>query len=205
MVIQLSALVFSFLIPRNIWPFVISICERLKIQINLMKGINKSLVATAMNNSLLHRAYAKHELYGFFLFLQVFLTFLTGFMYVKTGVRQLYFSEQIKENIRTPHHWPLWPVNSPHKWPVTRKMLTFDNVIMRFQYGPMMVDQSGNISLTGIRLYDSMPIQRQVTISQMAIPCSLVDHTVVYLINVSITCFCLTLMLSVTGVWRYRY
>ena len=23
-----------------------------------------------------------------------------------------------------------WPVNSPHKWPVTRKMLPFDNVIM---------------------------------------------------------------------------
>ena len=24
-----------------------------------------------------------------------------------------------------------WPVNSPHKWPVTRKMLPFDDVIMR--------------------------------------------------------------------------
>ena len=24
----------------------------------------------------------------------------------------------------------LWPVNSPHKWPVTRKMFPFDNVIM---------------------------------------------------------------------------
>ena len=23
-----------------------------------------------------------------------------------------------------------WPVNSPHKWPVTRKMLPFDDVIM---------------------------------------------------------------------------
>ena len=23
-----------------------------------------------------------------------------------------------------------WPVNSPHKWPVTRKMFSFDNVIM---------------------------------------------------------------------------
>ena len=29
-----------------------------------------------------------------------------------------------------------WPVNPPHKWPVTRKMLPFDDVIMakRFQY-----------------------------------------------------------------------
>ena len=25
-------------------------------------------------------------------------------------------------------HW--WPLNSPHKWPVTRKMLPFDDVIM---------------------------------------------------------------------------
>ena len=27
-------------------------------------------------------------------------------------------------------HW--WPVNSPHKWPVTRKMFPFDDVIMLF-------------------------------------------------------------------------
>ena len=26
-----------------------------------------------------------------------------------------------------------WPVNSPHKWPVTRKMFPFDDVIMRRQ------------------------------------------------------------------------
>ena len=25
-----------------------------------------------------------------------------------------------------------WPVNSPHKWPVTRKMFPFDDVIMKF-------------------------------------------------------------------------
>ena len=25
-----------------------------------------------------------------------------------------------------------WPVNSPHKWPVTRKMFPFDDVIMNF-------------------------------------------------------------------------
>ena len=40
------------------------------------------------------------------------------------------------ENIKAPGHWPLlWgihrgPVNSPHKWPVTRKMFPFDDVIM---------------------------------------------------------------------------
>ena len=27
-----------------------------------------------------------------------------------------------------------WPVNSPHKWPVTRKMFPFDDVIVYFQY-----------------------------------------------------------------------
>ena len=26
-----------------------------------------------------------------------------------------------------------WPVNSPHKWPVTRKMFPFDDVIMSFR------------------------------------------------------------------------
>ena len=29
-------------------------------------------------------------------------------------------------------HW--WPVNSPHKWPVTRTMLPFDDVIMHCEY-----------------------------------------------------------------------
>ena len=28
-----------------------------------------------------------------------------------------------------------WPVNSPHKWPVTRKMFPFDNVIMGTSHG----------------------------------------------------------------------
>ena len=27
-------------------------------------------------------------------------------------------------------HW--WPVNSPHKWPVTQKMFPFDDVVMQF-------------------------------------------------------------------------
>ena len=26
-----------------------------------------------------------------------------------------------------------WPVNSPHQWPVTRKLFPFDDVIMRFE------------------------------------------------------------------------
>ena len=47
------------------------------------------------------------------------------------------FKARIKENIKAPCHWPLcwgihrWPVNSPHKWPVTWKMLSFDDVIIQ--------------------------------------------------------------------------
>ena len=47
---------------------------------------------------------------------------------------------QIKENIKAPRYWPYvrgihrWPVNSPHKWPVTRKMSLSDDVIMN-EYG----------------------------------------------------------------------
>ena len=48
------------------------------------------------------------------------------------------YSSQIKGNIKAPCHWPLcgeftgdrWPVNSSHKWPVTRKIFPFDDVIM---------------------------------------------------------------------------
>ena len=48
------------------------------------------------------------------------------------------YSAQIKENIKAPRHWPFvpgihrWQVNSPHKWPVTRKMFPFDDVIMLY-------------------------------------------------------------------------
>ena len=37
---------------------------------------------------------------------------------------QPFIEAQIKENTKAPRHWP------PHKWPVTRKMFPFDNVIM---------------------------------------------------------------------------
>ena len=46
------------------------------------------------------------------------------------------FQVQIKENTKAQRHWPLWgaihrwPVNSPHKGPVTRKMFPIDDVIM---------------------------------------------------------------------------
>ena len=42
---------------------------------------------------------------------------------------QSFIQTQIKENIKAPRHRR--PVNSPHKWPVTRKMFPFDDVIMK--------------------------------------------------------------------------
>ena len=43
---------------------------------------------------------------------------------------QVLVQAQIKGNIKAPRHLPLWPVNSPHKGPVTRKMFPFDDVIV---------------------------------------------------------------------------
>ena len=52
-----------------------------------------------------------------------------------------------KENIKAPRHWPLWgettcgryrwPVDSPHKGPVTRKVYPFDDVNMNIQVPKM--------------------------------------------------------------------
>ena len=48
---------------------------------------------------------------------------------------------QIKENVKAPHHLAFVreihraPVNSPHKGPVTRKIIPFDDVIMNEAYG----------------------------------------------------------------------
>ena len=50
---------------------------------------------------------------------------------------QPFVQAQVKENSKAPHHWPLWgewihrwPVNSPHKGPVTREIFPFDHVTM---------------------------------------------------------------------------
>ena len=51
-------------------------------------------------------------------------------------VDSTFIQAQIKENTKAPRHWPLlrgihrWPVNSPHKWLVMRKMFPFDDVIV---------------------------------------------------------------------------
>ena len=43
---------------------------------------------------------------------------------------QVFVQVQIKEYIKAPCHWPLWPVAPPHKEPVMLKMFPFDDVIM---------------------------------------------------------------------------
>ena len=43
--------------------------------------------------------------------------------------------QEIKEHIKAPRHWLCEensPVNSPHKWPVTRKKFPFDVVIVKY-------------------------------------------------------------------------
>ena len=50
---------------------------------------------------------------------------------------QPFVQAQIKENIRAQRHCPLWPVNSPYKWPVTRKTFPFhDVIIVSVAWGP---------------------------------------------------------------------
>ena len=47
---------------------------------------------------------------------------------------------KVKENIKSPRHWPLCGAFTgdrwipPHKWPVTRKMFPFDDIIMTCPY-----------------------------------------------------------------------
>ena len=52
-----------------------------------------------------------------------------------TIVYSIVYSDADQRNIKAPRDWPVCgnspgPVNSPHKWPVTRKMFPFDDVIM---------------------------------------------------------------------------
>ena len=58
-----------------------------------------------------------------------------GVIFILSIFTQLFIQAQIKENIKAPRHWPLCGEFTgdrwiPHnKWPVTRKMFPFDDVI----------------------------------------------------------------------------
>ena len=46
---------------------------------------------------------------------------------------------------------PQWLVNSPHKWPVTRKMFSFDDIIMHF------LEINCPMSMQGLELVITVP------------------------------------------------
>ena len=60
----------------------------------------------------------------------------------------VYSGRRTKKNIKAPRHWHLCGEITavtdefPHKWPVTRKMFSFDDVIMEY----MWIDQYQAIS-----------------------------------------------------------
>ena len=47
-----------------------------------------------------------------------------------TIVYSTVYSDEDQRNIKALRHWPLCGEFTPHKWPVTRKMFPFDDVIM---------------------------------------------------------------------------
>ena len=47
-----------------------------------------------------------------------------------TIVYSAVYSTQVKGNIKAPRHWPLCGEFTGDKWPVTRKMFPFDDVIV---------------------------------------------------------------------------
>ena len=48
------------------------------------------------------------------------------------------------------------PVNSPHKWPVTRKMFQFDDVIMNLCQTTTPQNNMHNLSVSCIMLFDGL-------------------------------------------------
>ena len=59
---------------------------------------------------------------------------------LKSRTIRLFFLTAYANPYQSPHYWPFvrgvhwWPMNSPHKGPVTRKKLACDDVIMNFDY-----------------------------------------------------------------------
>ena len=46
------------------------------------------------------------------------------------------------------------PVNSLHKWPVTRKMFPFDDVIMTMTYGDLAIHEARSAATMILKMYD---------------------------------------------------
>ena len=66
-----------------------------------------------------------------------------------TIVYSIVYSDADQENIKASRHWRgihRGPLISPHKWPVTRKMFPFDDIIMACRLGVMMIVLSWNLT-----------------------------------------------------------
>ena len=60
---------------------------------------------------------------------------ITSLTIVYSTVHSSADQRKLQSSASLPFVWGIhrWPVNSPHKWPVTRKMFPFDDVIMRHE------------------------------------------------------------------------
>ena len=76
-----------------------------------------------------------------------------------TIVYSFVYSDADQRIIKAPRHWLLCVGNSPHKWPVTRKMFPFDDVIM----GGYMDKQLGNINII-MHHFDSITLNLNCTV-----------------------------------------
>ena len=109
-------------------------------------------------------------------------------------------------------HW--WPVNSPHKTPVTRKMLQFDDVINRehMLWGILYLNwlpnrRSWNGSLFGFRYFlRSSSIIICSDVSQTTFVLSLQCFSRMYIVKCILTSFALLMLpkLFFLGSTRYR-
>ena len=60
-----------------------------------------------------------------------------------------------------------WPVNSPHKWPVTRKMVPFDDIIMVMAHYPRYWPFVKGIHRSPAHSPDKVPVMRRFDVSWM--------------------------------------
>ena len=108
------------------WPRFLLLCD---VTWSHTCRVLKAVVS--LGNGVTHIASRK-----FFHYADVIMSAMASQITGLTIVYSIFIQAQIKENIKAPRHWPfVWgihrrPVNSPHKRPVTRKMLPFDDVIM---------------------------------------------------------------------------
>ena len=94
----------------------------------------------------------------------------------------------IKENIKAPRYWPLWgihwwPVNSPLRRPVTRKMFPFDDVIMGYIISASSVT---NIHLLVKSINTLRPRRNRRHCADDIFECTFVIENVLILITISL-------------------